>query len=440
MSRYSRTPIFNLQIAIHQTNLTPDTLRAWEKRYNLPQPARTAGGHRLYSEYDIETLKWLIARKNEGMSISRAVALWRQLEAEGYDPLQASLLPSQRSSTAVQLTTEQTMAHVRQTWIAACLVFDEEKAENELTQALAFHPPDTVCLEVLQNGLSEIGELWYRGQATIQQEHFASALAMRRLQAMLALLPRPTRTELILIGCPAEEEHSFAVLLLTLLLRRQGFRVTYLGANVPLTNLAETLVAVRQHLVVMSAQRLQSAAMLLEVASFLKSENIPLAFGGKIFNQIPALSARIPGHFLGPTLREAVQKIDNLLTSRPPLPPTTETSVACQHALEQYQDRKSFIEADLYQSQLAQELPAAQLVIINRELASNIVAALALGDIHFADIAVTWLDTFLNNHQASNLPLCRYLDAYRRAASIHLSAAGIPIIHWLERWANHRET
>lgn len=142
-------------------------------------------------------------------------------------------------------------------------------------------------------------------------------------------------------------------------------------------------------------------------------------------------------------MRDAVQKIDHLLTTRPPLPPVTETSLACHHALEQYQDRKSLIEADLYQSQLAQKLPAttshyqSRINQINHELTSNIVAALALGDIHFADIAVTWLDTFLNNHQVVNLPLCRYLAAYQQAASIHLNATGMPIVSWLERWANH---
>ena len=105
MSRYNRTPIFNLQLVVHQTGLTPDTLRAWEKRYNFPQPDRTAGGHRLYSEYDIETLKWLLARKEEGMSIGRAVALWRQLEAEGRDPLEAGLNRPLQPSTATPIAT-----------------------------------------------------------------------------------------------------------------------------------------------------------------------------------------------------------------------------------------------------------------------------------------------------------------------------------------------
>ena len=67
----------------------PDTLRAWERRYGLPQPERTSGGHRLYSQRDVDTVKWLLARQREGMRIRGAVALWRGLQAEGRDPLRA---------------------------------------------------------------------------------------------------------------------------------------------------------------------------------------------------------------------------------------------------------------------------------------------------------------------------------------------------------------
>jgi DNA-binding transcriptional MerR regulator len=439
MSRYNQRPIFNLKTAVNQTGLTPDTLRAWEKRYNLPQPNRSSGGHRLYSEYDIETLKWLLARKAEGMSISRAVALWRRFEAEGHDPLQASPRLADQPLTAPPLTSGQAVAQVRQKWIAACLAFDEERAENELAQAFGLYSPETVCLEILQRGLAEIGELWYRGQATVQQEHFASALAIRRLQVLLAALPRPTRPELILVGCPPEEEHSFGGLLLTLLLRRQGWRVTYLGANVPLNKLAETLAAVRPDLVVMAAQRLQTAATLLEMATFLKGEQIPLAFGGNIFNQIPALSARIPGHFLGATLHDVIGKIEYLLTVRPPLSPTLETPAACRRALEHYQVRQALIEAELYQSQFAGELPPAQLVIASRELPGNISAALALGDLHFADTTLSWLESLFDSYEIPGLSFRRYLAAYQKAASANLAEAGAPIIAWLEYWAKPQE-
>jgi hypothetical protein len=206
-----------------------------------------------------------------------------------------------------------------------------------------------------------------------------------------------------------------------------------------LNKLAETLAAVKPHLAVMSAQHLRAAATLLEMAFFLKAEHIPLAFGGNIFNQIPALSAHIPGHFLGATLYGAVQQIDHLLTTRPPLPPAIETPAACSRALEHYQTRQALIEADLCFSPFADELPPAQLVIANRELAGNIVAALALGDILFADRVMTWLETLLDNHQIPTLLLRRYLTAYQQAASANLAEAGEPIISWLERWTKPQE-
>lgn len=55
----STTPAFNLKVVLKETGIAADTLRAWERRYGLPMPQRSAGGHRLYSQRDIETIKWL---------------------------------------------------------------------------------------------------------------------------------------------------------------------------------------------------------------------------------------------------------------------------------------------------------------------------------------------------------------------------------------------
>lgn len=90
MNHINRSPAFNMKVVVQETGIKPDTLRAWERRYGLPDPQRTAGGHRLYSQYDIDLLKWLLARLDEGMSISHAVTMWRQLEVDGKDPLLAS--------------------------------------------------------------------------------------------------------------------------------------------------------------------------------------------------------------------------------------------------------------------------------------------------------------------------------------------------------------
>src|SRR5512145_944070 len=87
MATANQNPIYNLKAVVQETGLKADTLRAWERRYGLPQPERSGGGHRLYSQRDMEIIKWLIDRQEEGMSISRAVDLWRSLEEEGRDPL-----------------------------------------------------------------------------------------------------------------------------------------------------------------------------------------------------------------------------------------------------------------------------------------------------------------------------------------------------------------
>src|SRR5512136_3331090 len=83
-------PTLNLKAVVRETGLKPDTIRAWERRYGIPKPPRTTGGHRLYSQRDIDLLKWMNARQHEGMSISRIVDLWKSLEAEGKDPLQVT--------------------------------------------------------------------------------------------------------------------------------------------------------------------------------------------------------------------------------------------------------------------------------------------------------------------------------------------------------------
>ena len=89
MTYSDKTPIYNLKAVVQETGLKADTLRAWERRYGVPAPQRTESGHRLYSEYDIEVLKWLIVRQEEGMSISRAIELLSRLEEEGKNPLEA---------------------------------------------------------------------------------------------------------------------------------------------------------------------------------------------------------------------------------------------------------------------------------------------------------------------------------------------------------------
>lgn len=432
MTTTHQAPTFNLKAVTQLTGLKSDTLRAWERRYGLPQPRRTAGRHRLYSQQDIDTLKWLIARREEGLSISRAVALWREIRARGQDPLQEPAYARLESTVDPTFTPHgDAIAELRQAWLAACLAFDEQSAEQVLTQAFALYPPEIVCFELLQKGLSHVGEGWYRGEITVQQEHLVSALAMRRLEALVASAPPPTRPGRILAGCAPEEEHVFGSLLLTFLLKRRGWEVVYLGARVPTAHMQATLVSVRPQWVILSAQRLHTAATLYETAQLLRQEAVPLGFGGLIFNRAPALRQRIPGHFLGEGLQLAAQIVEQLLMSPRPAPPVEAVSDACRRALVHYRQRRMQLEAAVWQSVALLEGALTYIALANEELARNISAALVLGDVHLASLDIPWIEGLLANYQEPTEMLHHYLTAYYRAAQASLDEHGSPVINWL---------
>ena len=425
-------PRFNLKAVVQQTGLKPDTLRAWERRYGLPTPERSSGGHRLYSQHEVDTIKWLIARQREGLSIKRAVELWRQVEAEGRDPLQAATaMATPAASTLVPHPAGETVAQLRQQWIDACLAYDEQRAEQLLNQAFALYSPETVALELLQRAVAEIGEGWYKGDVTVQQEHFCSSLAVRRLETLVMAAPPPIRPGRILAACPPEEDHVIGLLLLTFLLRRRGWEVVYLGANVPVEKLETTVAVIQPQLVIMAAQQLHTAAALKETAQALQQTKVPLAYGGLIFNLLPALRERIPGHFLGEQLEAVPQRVESLMAAPRPVPMPKTVADVCLEALEHFQERQSFIEAHVIQALNSAGSAHNHLALANRELGLNIGAALALGDMDYLGTDIEWVTGLLSNHRLPVEALYGYLDVYRQTVSEQLDERGQPIINGL---------
>jgi len=433
-----RTPTYNLKAVVQETGLKPDTLRAWERRYGIPDPDRTGGGHRLYSLYDINTLKWLLARQEEGLSISRAVALWHSLQAEGRDPLVVysptpNPLPSHEVESYTIIASGSAMVDLRRAWIDACLAFDERRAEATLNQAFAYYAPEDVCFELLQKALVEVGDRWYEGNVSVQQEHFMSALTMRRLDALLAATPAPTRASRLLIGCPPGEAHTFSPLLLTFLLRRRGWDVLYLGADVPTHRLATTIDSTRPDLVVFSAQLLDSAATLLDVAEYLREAGVALAYSGYIFGLVPELTQRIPGHFLGYDLRQTPAIIENLLANRPPAPPAAPAAESYRRAWAHFRERAGLVEAGVWQP-LNGRMALGGTAEAIRHLTTNILSALKLGDLDYIGPNLQWLEGMMINLNLPAAALCDFLRAYHAATGQHLDPVlGRPVVAWLAK-------
>jgi DNA-binding transcriptional MerR regulator len=434
MQQTRQTPTFNMKAVVQETGIRPDTLRAWERRYDLPTPERTEGGHRIYSQRDVDTLKWLMVRQEEGLSISHAVELFKRLEAEGQDPLLASGYgrPGEAGETQAILGSGDSIEEMREAWLAACRAFDEPAADRVLAEAFALFPAEQVCIGLLQKGLASLGQDWYEGETTVQQEHFATALAMRRLDALISAAPVATRPGKVILACPPEEEHTFGLMLLAVLLRRRGIDVIYLGANVPTDKLALTLKSVRPRLAIFLAQQLISAAELRGVGSFLSGEKLPMAYGGRVFVGRSSLQRRIEGHYLGDELLGAVAEVERLM-SRSEMPAAAETlPEAYAAALGHLNARKAAFESALATTLAVGGQSPAEFADAGNFLTRNVVAALKLGNLELVEAEIEWIGGLLGKRNLEPDLLRVYLSAYRQALMDTLDQRGQIIIDWLD--------
>lgn len=437
MTILSRTPVYNLNAVLKETGLHADVLRVWERRYELPKPQRTSGGHRLYSEYDVAIVKWLRARQTEGLRISRAVKLWKNITQTGKDPL-SDYAPISPSHAQVGLDENSRVEILRNNWLNACLAFDSLKAEEVVNQAFAMYPVETVCFEILQKGLNEIGRLWFQGKALAQQEHFASALAIRRIETLITATPNPTREQTILTGCPSGEWHTFPVLMLCLLLRRNGLHVIYLGANIPLEMMEETTLSIHPDLIILASQQLRTAGAMKDAAILFQKLGIPLAYGGQVYNNNPELREKIPAYFLGVKLELAVGEIEQLLSAPEAYPECTQEENIYQEALAVYQSKLPLIEARLIDRFKRDGLPSDYLVEVNAFFAAGITAALKLGNPDFVEIDLEWVMRLLTDRNIPGDSLSLYLDAYREIVDDELGQDGACISEWIVEYiANH---
>ncbi|MEM5775945.1 MAG: B12-binding domain-containing protein, partial [Anaerolineaceae bacterium] len=391
------------------------------------------GGHRVYSDDDIQIIKWLQARQAEGLSISRAVDIWKSQEAAGQSPLKTSLPeldsskqpdPAPVSQPVIPAALPTQLESLRAEWINACMAFDGSRAYAAANQAFALYPVETVCDGIFRQGVSEIGRLWYEGAVSVQQEHFATALAAQRMEALIAAAPEPTRRQTVVIGCPPGEWHTFSALFLTLMLRRRGLKVIYLDANVPLAQMEQTCAAVQPDLVILAAQQLTAAAGLRDAALLFHRLRVPLAYGGLIFNRVPEIRQAIPAHFLGEDLLQSVETVEILLHTSATFEPVAPIAEDYQRTSVLFLENRPFIEGALANMLAEQTLRIEPLARINGYFAEGLSAALALGNLDYLSHDLEWVRDLIRAHQFTPVSLKAYLQAYRLAVQTVLGDSG----------------
>lgn len=314
LTDYLDDPIYNMKAVEQQTGISAATLRAWERRYMLVEPKRTASGYRLYSDRDVALLRWVRNQMTEGMTISRVVAMLEAMRQHG-DPI---WVDSEDAPIAPQQESPVPPSSFVQPLYQALTALDADRADEVMEQAFTLYTMSTVYLEIITPTLVEIGEAWHRGEVTISTEHFSSTYLRGRLLAQFRAYANHHDMPMIMVGCAPGERHEVGALIFAILLRQHGYNVIYLGQDVPVEDMIETALHERPAMLCLSANSPATARGLAGLQSGLRQfgASAPVVcYGGRAFDSEPALRREIEGHYLGSDPRDALNTVANLLSA-----------------------------------------------------------------------------------------------------------------------------
>jgi len=231
-----------------------DTLRAWERRYGLLNPRRSAGGFRLYSNDDEAVVRAMQREIERGFPPSQAaklaLAAGGPLEGRARGPASAQD-PSDATTAPADLTH---LEAIRTELYGAVLGFDGVRTHQLLDALFAQFTLNAVLRDVLLPCLRQIGEGWAAGEVTIAEEHFASQLIRERLLGLTRDWDQG-RGPRALLSCPADERHDIGLICFGLVLSRNGWRITFLGPDTPVAALSEAAATLSPELIVLTATK-----------------------------------------------------------------------------------------------------------------------------------------------------------------------------------------
>ena len=230
------------------TGLSKDVIRVWERRYGVVQPLRGVNRYRLYTDEDVALLRYLKAELEKGQSIG-------ELVAEGHDALlnrakANGMTIGERPTPYDGLIGELT---------ATLDPLDRAAFERRLNAAVAVIPFEDALHRILLPLQERVGHLWHDGQLGVATEHYVTKHIQQKVFAAMNQLPIHEYGPQVVVACPPEEQHDIAAQAAAYLCNARGCRVSYLGANVPVADLAAFCRLVNPKLILLSLTTVPSA-------------------------------------------------------------------------------------------------------------------------------------------------------------------------------------
>jgi methanogenic corrinoid protein MtbC1 len=228
---------YPIKLVARRTGLSPHAIRIWEKRYNAVSPERTSTNRRLYSEADIERLLLLHKATLAGHMIGRIAKLPTENLRKLSKTDETAAPPLEKAATQINANTASAEAiltsciqHVKQ--------LDPDGLKRVLEEAEVALSKPALIEQVIVPLMHKIGELWRDGTLRVVHEHMATAVVRSFLGNIRLAFDIPPTAPCIVITTPIGQLHELGALMAAATASSEGWRVTYLGPNLPAEEIA----------------------------------------------------------------------------------------------------------------------------------------------------------------------------------------------------------
>jgi DNA-binding transcriptional MerR regulator/methylmalonyl-CoA mutase cobalamin-binding subunit len=262
-----------MRVVTRRTGLTPDVLRVWERRYGVVKPMRSEGGQRLYSAADLERL----------MTLSRLVRAGHRIAMIARLPDDELATLADDAGASADAAADDLAAAVVAKALDATASFDDEKLEQILRAAAMSFPASAWLERVLHPFLVAVGDRWHRGEISPAHEHLASATVRDALAWVLSSLEPASDAPVIIASTPAGELHEFGAMMASIVAAQAGWRVRYLGPNLPAEVLADCAQSMGAKVIALSMVHASENPILKEIRRLasLVDPGVSIVVGGK---------------------------------------------------------------------------------------------------------------------------------------------------------------
>ena len=267
-------------MAAERTGLSPDLLRVWERRYRAVEPSRATDGQRLYSDTDVERLRLLRLATLAGRSIRRVAQLGTEeltrLVREDEAARRRTVRGEERAIPApVGDDVERALELAR--------TVDAPALDSLLRRTAAALGVPTFLDGLVAPLLRRMGEEWKAGRLAVAQEHLATAIIHRVLEGIIHFLVPPPGAPNLLLATLAGDQHKMGAVLAATAAAADGWRVTYLGPELPAAEIATAAVAAGARVAGVSIVHLVDRERVLTELRTVRERlpaSIPLLAGG----------------------------------------------------------------------------------------------------------------------------------------------------------------